>query len=105
MEITIKHFDGERPQFNVMLHTAKGADPFLEIKGCRIVNGTNGPFVSWPATKNEKTGKYWNHVYAGEKFAEHVLRLATGENRPPPPRPAPPPPRRAETFDAQDPPF
>lgn len=107
MEITIKHFDGERPQFNVILHTAKGAEPFLEIKGCRIVNGTNGPFVSWPATKNQTTGKYWSHVYGGEKFNEHVLRMATGgaPSRPHPPRPAPPPRSPARTgsgFDDMD---
>lgn len=105
MDITIKHFDGERPQFNVMLHTAKGSEPFLEIKGCRIVNGTNGPFVSWPATKGNN-GKYWNHVYAGEKFAAHVLALAQGgqARRPPPPRPAP---RASSGFEdmADDVPF
>lgn len=76
MDITIKHFDGKYPSFNINLHSAPGAEPFLEIKGCRIVDGQNGPFVSYPATKNEKTGKYWSHVYGGEKFSAAVLKLA-----------------------------
>ena len=77
MEISIEHFDGKYPQFNINLHSSLGAEPFLSIKGCRIVEGKNGPFVSYPATKNEKTGKYWNHVYGGEKFNEAVLAKAT----------------------------
>ena len=76
MQITIKHFSGQYPSFNVCLHGTAGAEPFLEIKGCRIVDGKNGEFVSWPATKNEKTGKYWAHVFAGEKFAAAVLKAA-----------------------------
>lgn len=92
MIVTIKHFEGNHPSFNILLHSVEGAEPFLEIKGCRIANGTNGPFVSYPATKNEKTGKWWQHVYAGEKFNAHVLELAQGgqPERRPPPRPAPP---------------
>lgn len=104
MEITIDHHGD---QFNINLHSAAGADPFLTVKGCRIVQGSKGPFVSYPARKMEN-GKYWWHVYGGEKFNEHVLRLASGgaPSRPPPPRPAPPPPRRADTFDQHEaPPF
>lgn len=67
---------GKFPQFNVALCKVAGAEPFLTVKGCRIVQGSKGEFVSWPATKNEKTGKYWNHVYAGEAFATHILTLA-----------------------------
>jgi DNA-binding cell septation regulator SpoVG len=74
MEITIKHFDGQYPSFNIMLHGAPGADPFLEIKGCKLVDGKNGPFISYPARKDEKTGKYWNHVYGGEKFNAAVIK-------------------------------
>ena len=88
MKITIDHH-GEN--FNINLHRQEGADPFLSIKGCRIVEGKNGPFVSYPATKNQSTGKYWNHVYGGEKFNEEVLKLAGGKRpaRPPvPSRPA-----------------
>lgn len=73
MHITIE-IHGE--QFNVNLHSKEGAENFLSIKGCRIVNGSKGDFVSWPATKNQNTGKYWNHCWASEKFAEAVLREA-----------------------------
>ena len=51
----------------------EGADPFLEIKGCRLVDGKNGQFVSGPATKNDKTQKFWNHTYFSEKFSAAVL--------------------------------
>lgn len=76
MEISIKWFDGQYPSFNVNLHSQPGKEEFISIKGCRIVDGRDGPFVSWPSTKNDKTGKYWNHVWAGEKFAAIVLSKA-----------------------------
>ena len=62
-------------QFNVNLHGSSDRPPFLEVKGCRIANGKNGEFVSWPSTKKDD-GKYWNHAYASEAFNEHVLKLA-----------------------------
>ena len=96
MHITIKHFDGQYPSFNIVLHSAAGADPFLEIKGCRIVQGSNGPFVSYPSRKDEKTGKYWNHVYGGEAFNAHILKIAGA------PKPAPkqaPKPSAGSGFD------
>lgn len=76
MKIGIEWFPGDRPQFNVTLASAEGKEPFLTVKGCRIVDGSKGAFVSWPATKNEKTGKYWNHVYANDAFATAVLQEA-----------------------------
>lgn len=63
-------------QFNVELASAEGKEPFISIKGCRIMDGTKGEFVSWPATKNERTGKWWNHVYASEGFNSAVLDIA-----------------------------
>lgn len=68
--------DWHDKQFNVVLSSQEGREPFLTIKGCRIANGSKGEFVSWPATKNESTGKWWNHVYANDKFAATVLDLA-----------------------------
>jgi hypothetical protein len=73
MEIAVKWFND---QFNVSLLSKPGADPFLDIKGCRLVNGQNGLFVGWPATKNASTGKWWNHVYGSEKFNAAVLEKA-----------------------------
>lgn len=75
MQIIIRWFEGERPQFNVALASTPGKEPFIEIKGCRIVEGKNGPFVSWPARKLDD-GKYWNHVYASEAFNLTVLSEA-----------------------------
>ena len=75
MQIIIKHFDGQYPSFNVSLASQPGKEPFIEIKGCRIVSGSNGEFVSWPSRKMH-TGKYWNHVYASEAFNTAVLEEA-----------------------------
>ena len=75
MKITIEHFDGKYPSFNVGLSSAEGKEPFVTIKGCRLADGRNGQFVSWPAQKKDD-GKYWNHVYASEAFAKAVLEEA-----------------------------
>ncbi len=82
MHISIEHIDGKYPSFNVSLHSKEGDDPFLVVKGCRIADGKNGPFVSGPATKNQTTGKYWNHTYFGDKFSAVVLSKAQEAMRP-----------------------
>jgi DNA-binding cell septation regulator SpoVG len=69
MNIIIEHRDRD---FNVMLASKPDAEPFLTIRGCRVVNGKNGDFVSWPARKMDN-GKYWNHVYASDAFVSAVL--------------------------------
>jgi DNA-binding cell septation regulator SpoVG len=90
MKITIEH---HTDQFNVAL-TANGDEPFLTIKGCRIVQGQNGPFVSWPSRKLD-SGKYWNHVYASRAFGDAVLsaynksKAAEAPVRKAPPKAAP----------------
>jgi DNA-binding cell septation regulator SpoVG len=69
VEIIIeKHND----QFNVALASGPGKEPFLVVKGARIVDGSKGRFVSWPARKLD-SGKYWNHVYASEGFQAAVI--------------------------------
>lgn len=75
MQISIEWFPGKYPQFNVALASADGREPFLVVKGCRIVDGNKGRFVSWPATKMD-SGKYWNHCYASDAFAAAVLAEA-----------------------------
>jgi hypothetical protein len=78
MEISIVwHND----QFNVNLASAAGKDPFIEIKGARIVDGSKGPFVSWPATKNASTGKWWSHCYGSDAFNAVVLSKAQESRR------------------------
>ena len=75
MKLSIKWFDGKYPQFNLMIASQEGKDPFIEVKGCRIVSGSDGEFVSGPSTKGA-TGKYWNHIFMSKEFSEVVLRLA-----------------------------
>lgn len=92
MHITIEHFSGQYPSFNINLHSKPGSEAFLSVKGCKIVNGQNGAFVSYPSRKNEQTGKYWNHAWGSEAFNAEVLRLAQDGA---PASPPPPPPRQA----------
>ncbi len=86
MKINCEHFDGKYPSFNVSLSSKEGVEPFLTIKGCRIVDGSKGPFISWPARKQDD-GKWWNHVYASAAFADAVLKEAQrgGSKSEPPP--------------------
>lgn len=106
MKISIKHFPGTYPSFNVALAN-DGKEPFIEIKGCRIVSGQNGEFVSWPSRKKDD-GTYWNHVYASDDFNAAVLQKAKqGQpTAPPPPAPrraqAPQPQRASSGFDDMD---
>jgi DNA-binding cell septation regulator SpoVG len=79
MHISIEHFTGKYPSFNVALSSTPDKEPFLVIKGCRIVDGNKGKFVSWPAKKMD-TGKYWNHVYASDAFAAQVIKEAEKES-------------------------
>ena len=65
--------------FNINLHSAEDRDAFLSIKGCRIVNSAKGDFVSFPASKNEKSGKWWNHVWGSAEFQSAVLAKAQTE--------------------------
>jgi DNA-binding cell septation regulator SpoVG len=81
MEISIEHKDGKYPSFNVHLSSKAGADPFLTIRGCRIVDGSKGQFVSYPSRKQDD-GKYWNHIWANDKFNAMVLEKATAGKKP-----------------------
>ena len=62
--------------FNLDLASAEGKEAFLSVKGCRLVAGSNGEFISFPSRKNEQTGKYWNHVWANAAFQTEVIRIA-----------------------------
>ena len=70
MKIVIEHHGD---QFNIGLASKEGTQPFIVIKGCRIVDGNKGRFISFPAKKLD-SGKWWNHVYATEHFVEHALK-------------------------------
>ena len=66
------------PRFDVELASKEGVDPFIKIRGCGLMKkkSDNSEFVSWPSTKNETTGKYWNHVYGSDAFNAAVLAEA-----------------------------
>lgn len=100
MKITIKHFAGQYPSFNVSLAN-EGKEPFIEIKGCKIMNGSNGEFVSYPSRKKDD-GTYWNHVYGSNDFNAAVLREAKCEAPAPAPKPAPKPAPAGSGFDDMD---
>lgn len=70
MHITIEHY---RDQFNVSLSSAQGKEPFVTIKGCRVMSGNKGRWISFPAKKLD-SGKWWNHVYASDGFQEAILQ-------------------------------
>lgn len=76
MHITIEHFEGKYPSFNVALHTSPDKEPFLVIKGCRLVKGSKGDFISFPSKKQDN-GKYWNHVYASEPFMAKIMEAVS----------------------------
>jgi len=94
MHVTIEWRDGKWPSFKIMLATKDGAEPFLEIKDCKIIDGKSGPFVSYPARKDDK-GKWWPHLYGSDAFNEYVIKLATADK----PKPAKPTRPAASTDD------
>jgi DNA-binding cell septation regulator SpoVG len=75
VKIIVKWFSGEKPSFNVSLASAEGKPEFLTIKGVRIVDGSKGPFLSFPARKMDD-GKWFSHVWASEAFQSAVLAEA-----------------------------
>jgi hypothetical protein len=66
------------PRFDVELASTPTSDPFIKIRGCGLMKkkSDNSEFVSWPSTKNQTTGKYWNHVYGSDAFNAAVLAEA-----------------------------
>lgn len=80
MHVTVKWF-GE--SFNVNLHAKEGVEEFLSVKGCRVKEHDGKEFVAFPSQKNEKTGKWWNHVWANEKFQAAVIAEAKKAKSPP----------------------
>ena len=72
-------------QFNLEFYRAEETEPYCTIKGFRIVNGSKGEFVSPPATKSEKTGKWWSHAYLSDEFQAAVLKKAKASRDEEPP--------------------
>lgn len=51
---------GSRDRFSVSFQPCEGLR--VQINGCRIVDGKNGPFISYPSWK-DKDGNYHNYCY------------------------------------------
>lgn len=97
MHIEVQWF---RDQFNYALSSKEGKDPFLTVKGCRIVNGSNGEFVSGPSSKKSNGDGYWNHTYMSREFQDAVL--AKAQQSRPQSRPQQSQPRQASGDDYDD---
>jgi len=74
MHITIEPSKSGKT-FGVGFCKEAGQEPFFVMKGCRLANGANGPFVSGPSTKMDD-GKWFNYSYFDKKFSEYVTGLA-----------------------------
>lgn len=75
MHLSAEWRNSKYPTFNLNLSTKEGKEPFLVIKGCKIVDGQKGEFISWPAKKMDD-GKWLNHVYASKEFVDAALKVA-----------------------------
>ena len=75
MQVNVEWKEGKYPSFNVMISSQPGKDPFMTIRGCKIIQGQKGEFVSYPARKQED-GKYFNYVYCSDVFNRIVLEKA-----------------------------
>ena len=61
---------GSRERFSISFEPFDGM--LIAIHGCRVVNGQNGEFISFPAWK-DKEGNY--HDYAYMTFSEDEKKL------------------------------
>lgn len=52
-------------------------DEGLVVKGFKIVEGSNGPFVGFPSKKNND-GEYNDTVYAEAELKQEITQLAMG---------------------------
>ena len=75
MEVQTEWKDGKYPSFNLAISSKAGSDPFIIIRGCKIISGQKGEFISYPARKMDD-GKYFNHVYGSDAFNKVVLEKA-----------------------------
>jgi len=74
MKITAEARQGGKFTFyTIRLHSAEGKEPFLEIKDCRIIDGSKGRFISFPARKDDKD-KWWPYLYASDGFQVEAIK-------------------------------
>jgi len=84
MKLSIAWHDDK---FNIEFTRPNEDKAFLSIKGCKIVEGKSGPFISMPSSP-KKSGGFWNHAWADEKFQSAVMQMARPLAKAPP-KPAP----------------
>lgn len=58
---------GDMDRFSLSFEVCEGMR--IGINGCRIVNGKNGYFISYPAWK-DKSGSYHNYCYINLTYEE-----------------------------------
>jgi len=75
MEVSVEWQEGQYPSFNLILSSKAGVDPFITIKSCSIMQGSKGEFVKYPSKKMD-SGKWFNYIYANEKFNSVVMEKA-----------------------------
>ena len=74
MKITAEKREAGRFTFyTVRIASQEGREPFLEIKDCKLIEGRNGPFVGFPARKDDKN-KWWPMVYASDAFQVEIIK-------------------------------
>ena len=74
MKITAtKREAGKWTFYDVMLASAEGREPFLTIKDCKLIDGSKGQFVGFPARKDDKD-KWWPMVYASDGFQAEIIK-------------------------------
>jgi hypothetical protein len=59
--------------YNLSLASGEGKEPFITIKDCRIIDGSKGRFISFPARKDD-AGKFWPHVWADDAFQVAAIK-------------------------------
>jgi hypothetical protein len=62
--------------YTIKLASGEGREPFLELKDCKVIEGSKGRFVGFPARKEDKGGvtKYWPYMYASEAFQIELIK-------------------------------
>lgn len=58
----------------IAIHKKGEEKPFMVIKGCKIVNGQNGPFLSGPATKIDND--WFNYLFMSKEFSQYISEMA-----------------------------
>lgn len=100
IHLSVEWFEGKYPSFNLHMASGEGKPAFMTIRGCRIISTAKGEFVSYPAQKNENTGKWWNHCQGSDRFNDEVLLIAkASQPKPQESRQAPSKPPADDEFN------